>query len=157
MGVATLCMEQSNDNNNNNNDDEKKSVVASSPSKPIKGILKNPNSDSKHKDKALVWDEEKLAETEAEKGGRMKIDEPKTPYRAVGSLDDEEYEQEIQAMIESAKKTLEENEKKPKDFEAKRKMHYQKEEGEVLRKLKAKKMVQKKGDDEEEEDKEDDE
>lgn len=121
-------------NNPNNNSH-------SSPKK-IKGILKQPSSDSKHKEKQLLWDEEKLAETEAGKGGRMKIDEPKTPFRRAGSHDEEEYQKEIEEMLESAKKDLEHADHKA-DFEAKRKMHYQKEEGEVLRKLKAKKMLQK--------------
>lgn len=44
---------------------------------PPKGILKK---DGKLEKKSIVWDENVIARHDLERGGRMKIDEPKTPF-----------------------------------------------------------------------------
>jgi hypothetical protein len=96
----------------------------------------------------VVWDEKNLDINEKERpeGGYQKIDEPKTPYRYEEEDDmdekDDQVDPEIEAVLQQAKEQMEKEVKKS-DFAAKRKMHYKTEEGDVLRKMKEKKEMQK--------------
>ena len=122
-----------------------------------KGILKNanaPSTPSKETGAEVVWDEANLETNLAERpeGGYMKIDEPKTPYYVregdEGAGEDaandepEELDPEVEKRLEEAKTQMEKI-AKTQDFAAKRKMHYKTEEGDVLRKVREKKMVHK--------------
>lgn len=73
----------------------------------------------------------------------MKISEPKTPFRSFDPKDDEEYQKEIEEMLEQAKSVLDAKQNEKCVFEARRKAHYRKEEGELLRKVREKKIVKK--------------
>ncbi len=50
-----------------------------------KGILKHAAHEEK-KSAQLKWDEETIASQEKERGGKMKITEPKTPYNDYNSV-----------------------------------------------------------------------
>ncbi|TPX61106.1 hypothetical protein PhCBS80983_g01385 [Powellomyces hirtus] len=52
-----------------------------------KGILKH-SADAEVPTRGIKWDEDNLMITEAQKGGTMKIDEPKTPYIRYDSAND---------------------------------------------------------------------
>ena len=58
--------------------------------------------------------------------------------------EDEELDPEVEKRLEEAKQQMEKV-AKSQDFAAKRKMHYKMEEGDVLRKVREKKMVHKGG------------
>ena len=88
-----------------------------------KGILKKkPSCDDKGDHLGIRWDEEVIKEHDKDRGTRMKIDEPKTPYNA-GSDNEHESEEEEQAPdtleIEKHLSEAEENCKKNAEFNAK--------------------------------------
>ncbi len=79
--------------------------------------------------KELKWDEHNLDLVEAEKppGGRMVIDEPKTPFHAPEHSEEDEEGEDDQGAgaldVEEATQKLETLEQK-KSFEQKRRLHY---------------------------------
>mmetsp|Transcript_39559 Transcript_39559/g.99727 ORF Transcript_39559/g.99727 Transcript_39559/m.99727 type:complete len:136 (-) Transcript_39559:113-520(-) len=114
----------------------------------VRGILKK-NCNTK-REGHIVWDEENLAETEAQKSSTMKIDEPKTPYHYY-MQSDEDMEDEVESCVNGARDKLsglrsgstseegcssglsedEEKSQRKKAFKEKRRQHYN--EGQMLK------------------------
>ncbi|CAG9324859.1 unnamed protein product [Blepharisma stoltei] len=72
--------------------------------------------------RGIQWDEEVIKEHDKERGTRMKVTEPKTPYNY---MDIEEVNEEIRTeeVLNDASKELEKVRKK-QEFEERRKQHY---------------------------------
>jgi len=66
----------------------------------------------RHKKRHIKWDEETIQEHDKERGTRMKIEEPKTPY---AYMSDEEQEIPTEGIEEKLKK---------EEFKQKRSQHY---------------------------------
>lgn len=107
------------------------------PSAQPKGILKKEKQTSKSS-KKLVWDEDNISEAEKLRGTRMKIDEPKTPFRRQSFSDDDMFEEPDDEPVAEAdfacqlktalegdqQEDPEKNEKDRSEFLKKRKAHY---------------------------------
>jgi protein phosphatase inhibitor 2 len=103
-----------------------------------KGILKK---ESQAKKKTIIWDENTIAQHDLERGGRMKISEPKTPFIHYSIETDTLHGTSIDPppmVLEEAVQKIhiespndpqdwssgDEKEKKEVDFAKKRKLHY---------------------------------
>ena len=71
------------------------------------------------KAKTIKWDEETIREHDKERGTRMKIDEPKTPFEYAHSSSEEPEQVDPQDIEEALEKH-----KKHQDFCTKRRQHY---------------------------------
>jgi protein phosphatase inhibitor 2 len=103
-----------------------------------KGILKK---ESQPQKKSIIWDEPTIAQHDLERGGRMKISEPKTPFIHYSIETDTLHGTSIDpppmVLVEAVEKiniaspndpadwsSEDEKEKKDSDFAKKRKLHY---------------------------------
>ncbi|PHJ23895.1 protein phosphatase inhibitor ipp2 [Cystoisospora suis] len=106
--------------------------TAGSASRPSHSALRTPKPGSLGEHKHLQWDEEIIAEHDLERGTRMKIDEPPTPFHRRDSKDHGVSPAALQQCLEElqmneqgqALSEAEVREKKRQEFEQRRRQHY---------------------------------
>ena len=75
-------------------------------------------------ERRIQWDEETIKEHDKERGTRMKIDEPKTPFHYLDEAECDEEEKEHGALEHDAVSEKLAKIEKKQQFEARRKAHY---------------------------------
>ena len=75
-------------------------------SKEKRGILKNTDRDIKRQESGVTFDEQEIAEYDKQRGNKMKITEPKTPYSYEVGSDDEEAPKQMEDLENITEKNV---------------------------------------------------